>query len=273
MKTPAVQTLQSDSSVKQNSAPQQQSQYVVVNSNDLPQYAANAGNNQLTVDPSTSNSYNSQQVLSRQQQDMEQQQTEAMITPQAAPVYDDDSNEEGSDSESQDDGGDEQADDGYDSDEDPNAEESANDGSQADAYDDDTQSYSPRKQQSLAGDDEKPATDDIADVTGSADWPKNLPGAMGDDTSWVIGMHREPLWTDSQTGACGTTTPCEKGMADRGHGFQMTTNPWTDKRRTFDPYAQAEEEGRANYPWDPTRDPQVCIMCVYAYRCVCMRAR
>ena len=44
-------------------------------------------------------------------------------------------------------------------------------------------------------------------------WPSSLPGADGDDTSWIVGMHREPLWSQAQTGACGTTTPCPLGKA------------------------------------------------------------
>eukprot|EP00960_Hanusia_phi_P004031 118346-Hanusia_phi.AAC.1 len=96
----------------------------------------------------------------------------------------------------------------------------------------------------------------IQDVSGQPDWPSDLPGAMGDDTSWIVGMHREPFWSDSMTHSCGLTTPCEKGRADRGHGFQKATNPWVDKRRTFDPYAQSSETGRKNYPWDPSKDPK-----------------
>eukprot|EP00286_Rhodomonas_abbreviata_P024028 CAMPEP_0181302812 /NCGR_PEP_ID=MMETSP1101-20121128/8203_1 /TAXON_ID=46948 /ORGANISM="Rhodomonas abbreviata, Strain Caron Lab Isolate" /LENGTH=1036 /DNA_ID=CAMNT_0023408301 /DNA_START=10 /DNA_END=3120 /DNA_ORIENTATION=+ len=103
------------------------------------------------------------------------------------------------------------------------------------------------------GDDEEKA---ISDITGYPDWPKDLPGAYGDDTSWIVGEHREPLWSDSMTNGCGLTTPCEKGRADRGHAFQTTYNAFNDKRRTFDPYAQATEEGRANYPWDPSKDPK-----------------
>ncbi|KAJ1484522.1 hypothetical protein T484DRAFT_2504674 [Baffinella frigidus] len=70
-------------------------------------------------------------------------------------------------------------------------------------------------------------------------------------------MHREPLWSDAQTYASGgLTVAALKGRADHGHRFQRTTNPFSDKRRTFDPYAQATEEGRAEYPWDAFKDPQ-----------------
>lgn len=111
-----------------------------------------------------------------------------------------------------------------------------------------------RRIQSLGGDDEE---DLIGDASGDADWPADLPGAYGDDTSWIVGMHREPLWSDAQTYAAGgLTVPAEKGRADHGHALQRTTNPFYDKRRTFDPYAQASEEGRAAYPWDPFKDPQ-----------------
>jgi hypothetical protein len=114
----------------------------------------------------------------------------------------------------------------------------------------------PKKpKQQLAAPEGVPGTGDIATI-GSADWPSELPGAYGDDTSWIVGEHREPLWSDSQTGSCGLTTPCPKGRADSGHGFQRTTNPFADKRRTFDPYAQETAEGRSSYPWDPSRDPK-----------------
>ena len=105
------------------------------------------------------------------------------------------------------------------------------------------------------------------DASGNADWPHELPGAAGDDTSWIVGMHREPFWSDSMTHACGLTDPCPTGRADRGHRMQTETNPYVDKRRTFNPYAQGDayqdpeglhdsSAGRKAYPWDPTRDPQ-----------------
>jgi hypothetical protein len=104
------------------------------------------------------------------------------------------------------------------------------------------------------------------ELTPTAGWPHDLPGATGDDSSWIVGMHREPLWTDSMTRACGLTDPCPTGRADRGHGMQMDRNPFDDKRRTFDPYAYgdpyADSEtrkatpGRIDFPWDPTRDAQ-----------------
>jgi hypothetical protein len=50
-----------------------------------------------------------------------------------------------------------------------------------------------------------------------------------DATSWVVGEHRLPQWSDSMTYACGTTTPCRMGDADRGHYFQRDTNPYVDK--------------------------------------------
>jgi hypothetical protein len=114
---------------------------------------------------------------------------------------------------------------------------------------------SKKPKQQLAAPEGVPGTSEIATI-GSADWPSELPGAYGDDTSWIVGEHREPLWSDSQTGTCGLTTPCPKGRADSGHGFQRTTNPFADKRRTFDPYAQETAEGRSSYPWDPSRDPK-----------------
>ena len=104
------------------------------------------------------------------------------------------------------------------------------------------------------------------ELTPTAGWPHDLPGATGDDSSWIVGMHREPLWTDSMTRACGLTDPCPTGRADRGHGMQMDRNPFDDKRRTFDPYAYGDAyadaetrkgtPGRMSYPWDPTRDAQ-----------------
>jgi len=114
------------------------------------------------------------------------------------------------------------------------------------------------------GDDEQKVA---GEITPTAGWPRDLMGATGDDTSWIVGMHREPLWTDSMTHACGLTDPCPSGRADRSHGMQMDTNPYVDKRRTFDPYAYGDpyadpatrEEtypGRSNYPWDPTQDAQ-----------------
>ena len=104
------------------------------------------------------------------------------------------------------------------------------------------------------------------DLTPDSGWPHDLIGATGDDTSWIVGMHREPLWTDSMTHACGLTDPCPTGRADRGHGMQMDSNPYNDRRRIFDPYAfgdaysdpanEKQSSGRNNYPWDPTRDAQ-----------------
>eukprot|EP00802_Teleaulax_amphioxeia_P002202 Tamp_02204.p1 GENE.Tamp_02204~~Tamp_02204.p1 ORF type:complete len:959 (+),score=270.76 Tamp_02204:249-2879(+) len=112
------------------------------------------------------------------------------------------------------------------------------------------------------GDEEKK----YGELTPTAGWPRDLAGATGDDTSWIVGMHREPLWSDSMTRACGLTDPCPTGRADRGHGMQMDTNPYNDKRRTFDPYAYGDPyadaatrevtPGRRDYPWDPTRDAQ-----------------
>ena len=101
-----------------------------------------------------------------------------------------------------------------------------------------------------------PPADKIQDVGGGADWPKDLPGAEGGGPSWIVGMHREPLWSDSYQG-CSPFEYCDKGQGDRGHKHQKTVNPYVDKRRTFDPYAQAKKEGREDYPWDPTKDPQV----------------
>jgi len=128
----------------------------------------------------------------------------------------------------------------------------------------------PRTLQALApkegteGDEDEEKT--YGELTPTAGWPHDLAGASGEDTSWVVGMHREPLWTDSMTHACGLTDPCPTGRADHGHGMQMDTNPYTDKRRTFDPYAYGDpyvdpatrglSKGRANYPWDPTQDAQ-----------------
>ena len=102
---------------------------------------------------------------------------------------------------------------------------------------------------------DRPKTEDGADISHPPDWPTDLPGASGSGPSWIVGMHREPLWSDSAQG-CSPFEYCDKGLADRGHKFQRTANPYQDKRRTFDPYAQATEEGRKAYPWDPTKDPQ-----------------
>jgi hypothetical protein len=93
---------------------------------------------------------------------------------------------------------------------------------------------------SLAG--QAPATEGGADISKPADWPTELPGAEGGGPSWIVGMHREPLWSDAAQG-CSPFSYCDKGVADRGHKFQRTVNPYVDKRRTFDPYAQATEAG------------------------------
>jgi len=133
------------------------------------------------------------------------------------------------------------------------------------------QQLQPRTLQALApvagaaeGDEDDEKT--YGEISPTAGWPRDLAGASGDDTSWVVGMHREPLWTDSMTHACGLTEPCPTGRADHGHGMQMDTNPYVDKRRTFDPYAYGDPyadaatrgltAGRNNYPWDPTQDAQ-----------------
>jgi hypothetical protein len=97
-------------------------------------------------------------------------------------------------------------------------------------------------------------------------------GNRPEPTSWVVGEHRQLHWSDSQTYACSTTSVCRKGKADSHHSFQADTNPYVDKRRVFDPYAQLDrsdhKHGRTSYPWDPTLDPQV-----QSRVCVCVRAR
>jgi len=79
--------------------------------------------------------------------------------------------------------------------------------------------------------------------------------------SWIIGVHRDPMWSDSMTYACGTTTPCAQGKADKAHVMQSDTNPFVDHRRVFDAEAQASVlkpgRGKEAFPWDPTRDPQL----------------
>jgi hypothetical protein len=88
-------------------------------------------------------------------------------------------------------------------------------------------------------------------------WPRSLPGAEGGGTSWIAGrhvlpadvhtqprmitcgccvstgMHREPMWTQAATGACGNDEPCPLGRADQGHFFQRDDNPWVDKREVL----------------------------------------
>ncbi len=88
-------------------------------------------------------------------------------------------------------------------------------------------------------------------------WPRSLPGAEGGGTSWIAGrhvmpaavhtqhrmircgwcvpsgMHREPMWTQAATGACGDDEPCPLGRADQGHFFQRDDNPWVDKREVL----------------------------------------
>jgi hypothetical protein len=255
LKTAGGQNLEANVAPAQPTA-QQSSPQVASASSGAQQQQPVAAAIQPSMDAS---GYNNQQVLSHQGQNMASMQQAGQQSDSAS---------EGDDSNAD---SDQDMYDGYESDEDRYADEYADENAGADDYDDgqqNSQAYSQkRRQQTLAG-EEVPPTEDIADVSDDASWPRDLPGAMGDDTSWVVGMHREPLWSDSQTGACGTTIPCEKGQADRGHDFQRNTNPWVDKRRTFDPYAQATEEGRANYPWDPTRDPQVGF--VFGYMCACL---
>jgi hypothetical protein len=69
------------------------------------------------------------------------------------------------------------------------------------------------------------------------------------------------MWSDSMTYACGTTTPCAQGKADKAHVMQSDTNPFVDHRRVFDAEAQASVlkpgRGKEAFPWDPTRDPQL----------------
>ena len=87
-------------------------------------------------------------------------------------------------------------------------------------------------------------------------WPSSLPGAEGSGTSWIAGMHREPMWSQAATGACGSGDACPEGQADRGHFFQRDENPWVDKREVFDAYGQQYAHIRDEYPWDPAEDPQ-----------------
>ena len=87
-------------------------------------------------------------------------------------------------------------------------------------------------------------------------WPSSLPGAEGSGTSWIAGMHREPMWSQAATGACGSEDECPEGQADRGHFFERDENPWVDKRVVFDAYGQQYEHIRDEYPWDPAEDPQ-----------------
>jgi hypothetical protein len=102
---------------------------------------------------------------------------------------------------------------------------------------------------------------DVSDV-GETSFDKYVPDPYGKaGTSWVVGVHREPHWSDSMTYACGTTTPCKMGDADRGHYFQRDTNPFVDKRRVFDREGQLDQDnhdtGADSFPWDPTRHPQI----------------
>mmetsp|Transcript_70355 Transcript_70355/g.168525 ORF Transcript_70355/g.168525 Transcript_70355/m.168525 type:complete len:274 (+) Transcript_70355:28-849(+) len=105
-----------------------------------------------------------------------------------------------------------------------------------------------------------------SDVTGIGEEnrPTHVPGAvspMPGATSWIVGEHRTPMWSESQTYACGTSKPCAQGKADKSHFFQRDTNPFVDRRRVFDAEAQASVlkpgTGKDVFPWDPTRDPQL----------------
>lgn len=57
------------------------------------------------------------------------------------------------------------------------------------------------------------------------------------------------MWSQAQTGACGTTTPCPLGKADQGHFFERGQNPYVDKREVFDPYGQTYKRIQFEYPW------------------------
>jgi hypothetical protein len=58
-------------------------------------------------------------------------------------------------------------------------------------------------------------------------------------------MHREPMWTQAQTGACNNGEPCPLGQADQGHFFQRDDNPWVDNREVFDAYGQVCQRSSA----------------------------
>lgn len=100
-------------------------------------------------------------------------------------------------------------------------------------------------------------TSDIT-YTGEETWPQYLPGADDEGgSSWIVGEHREPLWSQAQTYSCGDDTPCPIGQADKGHLFQRDDNPYVDKREVFDAYGQHYAQIRNEYPWDPAVYPQV----------------
>lgn len=72
---------------------------------------------------------------------------------------------------------------------------------------------------------------DVTDV-GEDTMPQFVAGGDDDSggTSWIVGMHRQPMWTQAQTHSCGDSWPCAIGEADKGHFFQRGTNPFSDKR-------------------------------------------
>ena len=78
---------------------------------------------------------------------------------------------------------------------------------------------------------------------------------LGDDhgPSWIVGDHRKPMWSQSQTYSIGGLEPYNdlyRRLAlrklDRGHFFQQDTNPWQDKRMVLDPTSPDD------FPWDPS---------------------
>ena len=65
--------------------------------------------------------------------------------------------------------------------------------------------------------------DGTTDITsmGEERFPTEVSGQVEDGgTSWIVGEHREPMWSQAQTYACGTDKPCPIGKADQGHFFQ-----------------------------------------------------
>ena len=78
---------------------------------------------------------------------------------------------------------------------------------------------------------------------------------LGQDNgpSWIVGDHRQPMWSQSQTYSFDGLEPYNDlygrlllRKLDRGHFFQQDTNPWQDKRMVFDPNSPND------FPWDPT---------------------
>eukprot|EP00291_Cryptomonas_curvata_P016821 CAMPEP_0172165796 /NCGR_PEP_ID=MMETSP1050-20130122/8615_1 /TAXON_ID=233186 /ORGANISM="Cryptomonas curvata, Strain CCAP979/52" /LENGTH=152 /DNA_ID=CAMNT_0012836315 /DNA_START=100 /DNA_END=554 /DNA_ORIENTATION=+ len=75
-----------------------------------------------------------------------------------------------------------------------------------------------------------------------------------DGPSWIVGDHRKPMWSQSQTFSLDDGLEPYNSLyrrltlrkLDRGHFFQEDTNPSVDKRMVFDPRTPDD------FPWDPS---------------------